>query len=75
MALQKAIKERGLPEGSEWEDINQYDSNESLKKEIKARGLPEGSTWADINQYDSNKRFDKRVNGNSILDKDKIDGS
>ena len=46
-----------------------------LQKELKLRGLPEGSTWADINQYDSNERFDKRVNGNSILDKDKIDVS
>ena len=54
MDLQKAIKERGLPEDSEWEDINQYDSNESLKKAIKERGLPEGSEWAHINRYDSN---------------------
>ena len=48
MSLQKAIKERELPEDSEWEDINAYDSNKSLKKYIKEMGLPDGSTWDDI---------------------------
>lgn len=48
MSLQKAIKERGLPDDSEWEDINAYDSNKSLKKYIKEMGLPDGSTWDDV---------------------------
>ena len=42
MDLQKEIKTRwSLPEDSEWEDINRYDSNERFDKRVNGNSILE----------------------------------
>ena len=41
MDLKKEIKTHGLPEDSEWEDINRYDSNERFDKRVNGNSILE----------------------------------